>query len=210
MVRRTGRFARPLVSIFIVVGSVGLALAGVFASKPSWSPRLVFLVVGACLFCLVAVCIELYTYWTSRPQILTDKESIRQYLCEWIKGGDRVLIVSRDLSWVNDEETHELLLGKARRHELDICVPERTELVTLLEENNATVHTYSTLSTVLTSRFTVRNWGTGDAQVTTGMRLPGKKLRHVNQEFSASDAEPAFQVFKDLAESICRLPENQT
>lgn len=136
-----------------------------------------------------------------RPQ----SKEVRDYMFRWIDKGRRVVIFSRDLSWVNDDEMKDLFLSKAKRNELSVCLPNERDLTSDLKDliqdlkrNNANVYTYSHIEHVPESRFTIINFDTAGARVAVG--YPRENF-HVIEEFSANE-HPAFYMAKDLVSLV--------
>ena len=112
-----------------------LALAGSIASLvglmvpflpsaqqlPWWA---IALVVTSTFFFLVLVMLEFIAHRGRRIYAKSDTDGIKKYMHDWIEHGGRVAIWSRDLSWANNYETRGLLLDKAERGELILCLPE--------------------------------------------------------------------------------------
>ena len=123
-----------------------------------------------------------------------DKSRINNYMHSWISMGDRVAIFTRDMSWGNDRRIKNLLSLKAQKDELSIYVPITKPLIEELKAKGAHVFTYSQLEVDPQSRFTIINYGKGDAQVAIG-RTYGDK--HIIEEFAVGD-HPVFNVVVDL------------
>ena len=125
---------------------------------------------------------------------------------KWIRSGGRVAIWSRDLSWVDDEETQQILLEKARRKEIIICLPQHTSFTRTLEDEGAEICPYGsdTLETP-TSRFTIAFFGRDGSKVAFG-RTEGDY--HVIREVNASQ-NPSFYVAQDLIEFARRSSSNE-
>ena len=104
------------------------------------------------------------------------------------------------MSWVADDEIKGLLISKAKSDEVTICVPHETGLTKDLAAEGARIHTYSQTDHVPQSRFTVVNFGRGDARVAVGHRHGDL---HVIEEFSAND-HPAFYMALDLIQLVTK------
>ena len=83
---------------------------------------------------------------------------------------------------------------KANRDELSLFLPKSIPLAVELQGLGAKVFTYGKLEMDPASRFTIINYGKGDAQVAIGRSV---KDRHVIEEFSA-DSHPVFHIAMDL------------
>lgn len=131
----------------------------------------------------------------SKPKIFKTKPAIRDYMFNWINLGGRVVIFTRDMSWVNDEDMRDMLRNKARRNECIICLPQRIDKVNELEKEGATIIEYSKLNYVPRSRFTIANYGREDAKIAVGKSIDNGK--HLIEEYGNGD-HPYFQVANDL------------
>jgi hypothetical protein len=134
----------------------------------------------AIVFFVTSIVLEFKTV-TGKCFIPIEKgKRIRDYMFQWIKTGGRVAIFSRDLTWVADDEIKRLLISKAKSDEITICVPKETKLTEDLAVEGARIHTYSQTDHVPQSRFTVVNFGRGNARVAVGHRHGDL---HVIEEF---------------------------
>lgn len=193
-----------ILRILPMLGSFA-SLAGLIVMiRPAGQPFTVWqgivLGVAICLFA-GAITLEIRSSLRSKPLSLADETQIRDYMYRWISRGGRVAIFSRDMSWVRDEEMKEMLLSKAHRNELCICLPHKIPLVEELAGEGAEVCVYPELEYVPKSRFTIINRERADAQVAVGRRSEGK---HVIQEFAVGD-HPFSSVANDLVEVIVRF-----
>jgi hypothetical protein len=127
-----------------------------------------------------------------------DAAGIQAYMQRWISKSGRIAIWSRDLTWANVSEVRELLLEKARNHELTLCVPRGTALTTELTEAGADVYVYGVGDYVPASRFTIADFERHGARVAVG-RAEGDL--HVIEEFDAS-THPAFYLAQDLVNLV--------
>jgi len=128
--------------------------------------------------------------------------AIADYLVGWLRSGGRAAILSRDMSWAQDNPAVEpLLTAKASMGELVLCVARETPFIAKLREAGADVHVYVSAGWVPQSRFTIINHGRADAKVAVGSLVGAK---HVIQEFSAG-SHPYFSVANDLFELVRRL-----
>lgn len=159
------------------------------------------LIAVAALLAIVSVILRLREFWQSGVKSLNGADHIKDYLHQWISRGQRVVIFSRDLSWVDDEKMKQLLRIKAERHELELCLPQEIPISRELAGRGAEIYTYADLDYVPGSRFTIIDAGRHDAQVAIGRTLGN---RHVVKEISAGD-DPLFAVANDLVEVIKRF-----
>ena len=123
-----------------------------------------------------------------------NRQGIRNYMFQWIKNGQRVVIWTRDLSWVDDDEMKRMLRDKAQSDDLIICLPRDTEAVDYLKEEGAQIVAYGGLD-VPALTFTIVNYGHVGSRVAVGWR----RVNHrIIQEFAASDEDPSFHMAQDL------------
>jgi hypothetical protein len=98
----------------------------------------------------------------------------------------------------HQQSIHELLVDKASKHELTVCLPKETELSRELQDAGARVATYAGLSVVPEARFTIIRYGQQDAEVAIG-RHDGEVHRI---ERFASGRHPAFAIAEDLVRLV--------
>lgn len=145
---------------------------------------------------------------------------INRFMHSWISQRGRIAIFSNDLTWVS-EEVHvgsvervllrltggtrptikELLLMKARRGELKLCLPSPNALSQELAAAGAAVSTYEPLGLIPKSRFTIVRFGQQGAAVAIGR--PGADGVHRIEVFSEGH-HPAFAMAQDLVDFITR------
>jgi hypothetical protein len=103
-----------------------------------------------------------------------DSTGIKQYMRHWIGHSGRAAVWSRDLSWVNDDETRSLLVSKAKSGNLDIYMPSHNEVGEALKAAGAAVHIYGDGAIqVPESRFTIAFFGNGGSKVAIGRVVDG-------------------------------------
>ena len=144
-------------------------------------------------------------YWiikehlSHQPKVFNNRTDIRNYMYSWINNGGRVVIFTRDLSWVNDDEMKTLLKNKSEINECIICLPSRIDKVIEFEEAGATIIEYSKLNYVPLSRFTITNYGRDDAKIAVGKSIENGK--HIIEQFGNGE-HPYFQVANDLVKIL--------
>jgi len=125
----------------------------------------------------------------------------------WIAHGGRVAIWTRDMSWAQNSDTRQLLMDKAKRGELVICLPECSGLASDLRRVGAEVCVYgNSLLESPSSRFTVALLGRDGSRVAVG-RAEGDT--HVIDEFN-SGGHPAFHLAADLVALARALQRKQS
>jgi hypothetical protein len=200
-----GAVVRKLVALLASFASLaGLLMAFLPTPEdlPWWA---VVLLVVALVFFVVLVVFELLDRRARHVYARTDTEGIKRYMHDWINHGSRVAIWTRDFSWAQNPETRGLLMEKARRGELILCLPEFNELATELGRAGAEVCAYGArLLSSPASRFTIAFFGRDGSRVAIG-RTEGDT--HVIDEFSAGD-HPAFHLAADLV-ALVRALQNR-
>jgi len=172
----------------------GLLLAFLPSPKdlPWWAVTLLVLAVVAFVLLIV---LEFFDRPGRRIYAKSDDQGIRRYMHEWIEPGGRVAIWTRDMSWAQNPETRQLLIEKARRNELILCLPKVNDFAAQLAEAGAEVCAYgSSLLESPASRFTIAFFGRDGSRVAVG-RAEGDT--HVIDEFS-DGGHPAFHLAADL------------
>lgn len=192
-----------LASSFISIMSVPLALS------PPQGPlsTSAYVAIAFSLFMLaVFVVLEVAHFKRRKVFCRSDSTGIRKYMHNWIQHGGVVAIWTRDLSWADTPDTHQLLMEKARRKELILCLPAHTELSQALLDHGAEVCAYGVGNLERPeSRFTIAYYGRDGSSVAVG-RADGET--HVIEEFSTAD-HPAYSLAEDLV-SIARSLSGNT
>ena len=151
-----GDLVRKLVALVASFASMaGLLVAFLPSLKdlPSWAVAV--LVVAVVAF-IALVVLEFTDRRGRRVYAKDDTQGIKRYMHSWIEHGGRVAIWTRDMSWAQNPETHGLLIEKARRGELILCLPEIKALACDLSEAGAEVCAYGArLLEAPASRFTI-------------------------------------------------------
>jgi hypothetical protein len=159
---------------------------------PWWVLALLVLAVAAFI---MLIALEVLDRPRRRVYVIGDAEGIKRYMHQWINHGGRVAIWTRDMSWAQNPETHQLLTKKAQQNELILCLPEVNDFAAALADAGAEVCAYGKGQADLpASRFTIAFYGRDGARVAVG-RAEGDT--HVIEEFSAG-RHPAFHMAADL------------
>lgn len=148
-----------------------------------------------CILFSASMLFDLKEHLRRRPKRFRKQEAIVAYMKKWLSVESRAVVFSRDLSWV-DADVKQLLLRKAARDELTICVPTPNALALELQGAGATIVAYTKLKYVPKSRFTIVNDGRSDARVAIGKQVSGV---HVVEEFEQGE-HPVVDVIQDLVE----------
>jgi hypothetical protein len=201
------QFLRTAAASFAAFGSLA-ALAWSFKPEgQSLSGWQWGFLAAAVLFFIVDLAVGVNEYRTKRTRsysIKGDKRGINKFMREWIEASGRTAIYTRDMSWAETNAVEDLLTKKAGKGELTICLPISTLLTDRLRSEGAHVVTYSRLAVTPRSRFTIADYGRGDARVAIGIT---KRNRHHIEVFRAG-TDFAFQLSEDLIDLIAALPKS--
>jgi len=177
-----GALIRKLVALVASFASMaGLLVA--FLPSPKDLPRwAVALLVLAVIALIVLVVFEFSDRRGRRVYAKNDAEGIKRYMHDWIGHGGRVAIWTRDVSWARNPETRELLMEKARRNELILCLPELNGLAAELTGAGAEVCAYGArLLESPASRFTISFFGRDGSRVAVGRARTRARAEPPNQ-----------------------------
>lgn len=127
----------------------------------------------------------------------SDSVSIKNYMLYWIAYGGRVAIWTRDMSWADDEASKGLLIKKAEKGELIICLPAHTPFSEELEKKGGEIYAYGMdLLSDPSARFTIACYGRDGSKVAIGR---AKADKHIIEEFD-SGSHPAFNLANELVQ----------
>lgn len=188
---------RTLGVLFSVVTLSLSAYESVFktAGVENWKK---YLFLAAILIAMVLVLIDWWSYNRNKPKKYgLNSSSINEYMKEWLQKGGRCLILSRNMSWVQDAEL-ELLKSKATAGDLELLVGEKNSVISELEKDGARVFDYSLLNFVPSSRFTIIDYEKSGEQIAIGKGRDGK---HLITEHSKND-DDVFVLAKDLKNAL--------
>jgi len=201
-----GELVQKLIALASSLGSlVGLLVLFLPPTKelPSW---IIALLVFAALSLVILIYLEVLDRRGRRVFAKSDVQGIKKYMHDWIEPGGRVAVWTRDMSWAQNRETRSLLMYKARRKELILCLPELNELATELSGAGAEVCAYGARHLESpASRFTISFFGRVGSRVAVG-RAEGDT--HVIDEFSAG-GHPAFHLASDLVALVRSVQSQQ-
>ena len=148
----------------------------------------------------------LYHYIRTRPRTFATtpkgRQRITRFMYDWIRNSGRTAIYSRDMSWATEDPVHCLLIEKARNDELVLVLPRPTPLSAELEAAGAQIVTYMGINHDPRARFTIADYGRGDARVAIGIT---QDSRH-RIEVYAAGTDHAFQLSEDLLRILSSLP----
>lgn len=175
--------------------SLYFALQPLSTDRPWWHWLLIAFAIIACFLLTLR---EIAAHLRSAPKTYRSPRKINSYMHKWVSSGGRVVIFSRDMSWAHDEAIRQVLLEKAGRNELTICLEHPIGLTDELRGQGAQIVTYGALGHVPRSRFTIVDFGREGARVAVGVKVGND---HVIQEFRSGD-HPFFAVAEDLVKLL--------
>ena len=151
---------------------------------------------------VAAIIWELISYFHSAPKRfrLTRQDKIRRYMIKWLRSGGRTVTFTRDMTWV-DATVQQILLAKAQRHELTMCIEHPLPIADALQREGAEIISYGELGVVPQSRYTIIDFEKHGARVAVGGAVGH---HHVIQVFRDGE-HPFFAVSLGLSASIKRL-----
>lgn len=191
---KTVGLALTQVASFCSVLGVYLTITPANDARPWW--HWIVIALGAGLTLLI-VFFEIREQRRHGAKIFKSKDKINGFMYNWVSNGGRALIFSRDMSWVN-EEIMQLLLTKARRRELTVCLEHSIDISERLKSEGAQIITYGNLGHIPRSRFTIVDFERDGARVAVGV---GTKRGHLIQEFEMG-SHPYFAVAEDLVKFL--------
>ncbi|MFS3602614.1 hypothetical protein ACK6T9_05405 [Proteus vulgaris] len=199
------KYSRDIKALIVKILLIFLSMIGLFATLYSLLDTANITNTSASIISVVLLlmyCYLVYYEFSTLDGKYTFKQSdtisIRNYMLYWIAYGNRVAIWTRDMSWVKDEESKNLLLEKAKNKELIICLPTHTDFSEELQEKGAEVYVYGTeLLNSPSARFTIAHYGRDWSKVAIGRAA--KSNKHVIEEFD-SGSHPAFSLANELVE----------
>ena len=136
----------PVASLVGAVASISGVVIPVLlvpGGAPWWA---IVLVTVSCLLTVLGIFLLLKPDPTTHTYGIDEKQKIRNYMLRWIRSGSKVVIWTRDMSWVNDEEMNLLLRSKAEAKELVICLPQPISKSEELLGRGADVYYYGTIA----------------------------------------------------------------
>ena len=163
-----------LISSFLAVISI---FYSPFANSTPLEAWRVVIITILSLMMLASVVFDIYDYYKAKPSCFKKEQDIKNYMYNWISTEGKVVLFSNDLSWVNSA-IKELLLKKAKQHELTICLSSRIELTNELEASGASIFTYSNLNFKPNSRFTIIKENKDDRQIAISKSIKTKNINH--------------------------------
>lgn len=156
------------------------------------------LLAASFLFFIIIVGWEIWQHFREAPKRYRNSADIKKYMCRWVKSGGQTVILSRDMSWVDDTDTMSSLMTKAAAKELTVFLKGHTGVADKLGAAGANVIDYTDLGYTPRSRFTIIDYGRDGSRVAIGVNNNGA---HTIQEFR-SGVHPLYAVAEDLVKFL--------
>jgi hypothetical protein len=173
----------PLLNLIGIISAV-CSIAGVYLDlRPRGAVSPVEGIIAGVLgtFFLAVIISEIVTYRTAHGRVYKNDADTKRYMQRWIQRGARTVIVSRDMSWV-DEPIKHLLLEKARKNELLLFAQSDWPICRELSTAGAEVMKYGDLGWQPRTRFTIINYDRHDERVAVGLPLDkGRRILEFSQ-----------------------------
>lgn len=173
-----------------------LTVIALFSDIPEWSKNIigVFIVV---YFIYTLIRLK-KIYDTHTKNIFYKSNEIKEYMKNWVNNDGHTVIISRDLSWVNlNGDTYNILLAKAKKHELSIILKKHSQCAYELKKSGAEIYDYSEIDFTPENRFTFIHYGRSNPRLAIGYQDGDARII---KEFDKSGA-----IEYSLAEDLCTL-----
>lgn len=130
-----------------------------------------------------------------------DTDGIKNYMEQWLNNDSRVVIVTRDMSWVSENDAiYNILLRKAKKDELTIIVKNSKNIVKQLETQGAKVFQYNNINFTPSVRFTFINYGLSNPRLAIGFKEHDFHKIKEFEKCGAIEYALAEDIFKILEE----------
>lgn len=137
-------------------------------------------------------------YDTHTKNIFYKSNEIKEYMKNWVNNDGHTVIISRDLSWVNfNDDTYNILLAKAKKHELSMILKKHSQCARELKKHGAEIYDYSKIDFTPENRFTFIHYGRSNPRLAIGYQDGDARII---KEFDKSGA-----IEYSLAEDLCTL-----
>lgn len=189
-----------LTAISLLCAVVSLFSLRLLSVDASW----IITIVAILLFVLYVI-IQITQYNNARgdTHIVThdSKDKVNAYLFNWLNGGSRAVIFTRDLTWADEsDQIRSVLEKKAKKNELSICLYKSTSTTEILKKYGAEIIEHGLPANRLKSRFIIIDYGTNNPRVTVG--IPKGNGMFQNEKYTV-DANPnAVHAFIELFEVV--------
>ncbi|WP_298115533.1 hypothetical protein [Flavobacterium sp.] len=154
---------------------------------------------------IITVSITIYDHLHSKSKSfpIDKKDKIKKYMNNWIKNTGRVAIFTRDMSWL-DEKSTAILIEKAEKKELIICLPKEIDAIKAFKDAGAEIVVYN-VNYDPKVRFTITNYGLATARIAVGRgSADGKK--HIIDEYKMG--ENFCELGNDIVSILKTLNQN--
>lgn len=129
----------------------------------------------------------------------SSNEKVNDYMYRMLKKSGACEICSRDASWISEKQILELLMIKAKNHELTFLVHKKTRDLELLQQHGAEIIEYGKLGFDPLTRFTIVNANNiNSSYIAIGSQKP--KDSHMIEELDSSN--PIYSMAVDLIRAI--------
>lgn len=162
---------------------------------PWWYWPVVVFVLAAAVFLIFN---EVRTYFLSTPRAYRSQRKINAFMRKWVSSAGRVVIFSRDMSWAEETTIRQILVEKAERNELAICIEQPIPLTNELRRRGARVVTYGSFGHIPRSRFTIVDFERDGARVAIGAKVGNDHRIQVYQYGS----HPCYELAEDLVKLL--------
>lgn len=163
-------------------------------SSWKWGASVVILVFGIAYIIIQAI---IYRRESKKVYIHPTQERVNQYLYEWLEKSGYTVIFTRDFSWAHcNDEMWNLLVEKAKKHNLIVCLKVETPDTDELKTAGAKIYVHDIDN--LQSRFIIAHYKTHSPRITVGSRINGS---FVNEQYDMQSSPNACNVFVELFES---------
>lgn len=173
-----------------------LTLIAIFSDIPVWLKNIIGVFI---VFYFIYTSIRLKKiYDTHTKNIFYKSNEIKEYMKNWVNNDGHTLIISRDLSWVSlNDDTYNILLAKAKKHELSIILKKHSQCACELKNSGAEIYDYSEIDFTPENRFTFIHYGRSNPRLAIGYQDGDARII---KEFDKSGA-----IEYSLAEDLCTL-----
>ena len=113
------------------------------------------------------------------PFQLSEIQEINDNIEKWLINGGRCFILSRDLSWAENDQIRKCLLEKSKRHEIIVIMEKENEISKELMTNGADVRYYEKFNYEFRNRFIISHWGTEGAELTVPTKQDNMHINHI-------------------------------
>lgn len=182
--------------IFSLIADAIITVFAINSDIPLFLKNIVWIfIIGYFILTLLRM-IKIYN--THTKNIFHSDNEIKKYMRNWVNNDGHTVIISRDLSWVNfNDDTYNILLAKAKKHELSIILKKHSQCARELKKHGAEIYDYSKIDFTPENRFTFIHYGRSNPRLAIGYQDGDARII---KEFDKSGA-----IEYSLAEDLCTL-----